>query len=164
MTAGTGTAVAALAAGALAQFLAEVVLPARLVPNLLVLALVYLYHHNGIRWRIDGAFWSGLFLGLMLRQPPGVYSLAALLALALAAAVRGALSRRSSLSTLFEVLLASLVFDLVVVLLLSRPVLVGLPAFLSPLVWRMMMTTVAYVGLSIFGGMAGLVARRAGGR
>jgi cell shape-determining protein MreD len=164
MTARTVRGCSALAAGVLAQFLLEVVLPARLVPNVLLLSLIYLYHHNGYRWRVDGAFWAGLALGLMLRQPPGAYSLAALLALALSAGVRGALARRSPLSTLLEVLVASAAFDLLVVLLLARPVLVGLPAFVHPLLWRTAMTAAAYVMLSLAGGMAGLVARRAGGR
>lgn len=159
MSGRTASALLALGLAVTLQTLLEALLPGRAVPNLYILTLVYLCHHRGRRWRVDGAFWSGLVLGAMLRQPPGAYSLAALLALAVAASFRKALARRSSAGTLLEVTAASLLFDLVIVLLLGRPVLLSLPAYLVPLASRMVLTVALFLATSLVSGLAGLLSR-----
>lgn len=150
-----------LALGLLAQFLLEASLPSGLVPNVMLLALIYLHHRRGYRWRVDGAFWSGLLLGLMLKQQPGAYALAAMASVSIAASVRGSLARRSSLSTLMEVLVAGLIFDLIIVLLLGRPVLVCLPAYVAPLLKRGVLTALAYLVLALAGSLGRVITGRA---
>ncbi len=159
MRGGKVGALAVLFAAMTGQLLLEVILPSRAVPCVYIITLVYLGHRRGYRWRIDGAFWSGLLLGAMLKQPPGAYSLAALLALAAATAVRGSLARHSSLGMLLEVATAAVVFDLVVVILVGRPVLVSLPAYLAPVAWRAALTSFLFLALSLLSGFAGMIPR-----
>lgn len=159
MTAGTAGSLAAMGLAIAGQLLLEAALPSRAVPNIYLLALVYLCHKRHPRWRTDGAFWSGLAMGAVLSQPPAAYSLAALLAVFLAFSVRGALARRSPLGMLLEVAVASLVFDLVSVVLLGRPVLASLPAYLTPVAWRAVLTSAVFLLVSLLSGFARLLPR-----
>ena len=159
MTGRTAGSLAAMGLAITGQLLLEAALPFWAVPNIYLLTLVYFCHNRSSRWRVEGAFWSGLVLGAMLRQPPGAYSLAALLSLFLSSSVRGALARRSSLGMLLEVAAASLAFDLVTVVLLGRPVLVSLPTFLFPMVWRAALTSALFLVLSLLSGFARLLPR-----
>jgi len=159
MTSETAGSLAVMGLAVTGQLLLEAALPSRSVPNIYLLTLIYLCHNRGRLWRVDGAFWSGLLLGAMLRQPPGAYSLAALLAMFLSSAVRGSLARRSSLGMLLEVAAASVAFDLVTVLLLGRPVLASLPAYLLPVAWRAVLTSAAFLAIWLLFGLTRLIPR-----
>jgi len=105
------------------QFLLEVTLGRVLVaPNLLSLALVYLMLNRSTRWSIDGAFWSGLCLDLLLHQPLGASSLALMCGLYISRRLAGASAGESRVMLLVLTALASIVSDsiFIVVASLSR--------------------------------------------
>ena len=101
-----------LALTVIVQFLLEVTLGRVLVaPNLLSLALVYLMLNRSTRWSIDGAFWSGLCLDLLLHQPPGASSLALMCGLYISRRLAGASAGESRVMLLVLTALASIVSD-----------------------------------------------------
>jgi len=105
------------------QFLLEVTLGRVLVaPNLLSLALVYLMLNRSTRWSIDGAFWAGLCLDLLLHQPLGASSLALMCGLYISRRLAGASAGESRVMLLVLTALASIVSDsiFIVVASLSR--------------------------------------------
>ncbi|MBD3278186.1 MAG: hypothetical protein GF388_07800, partial [Candidatus Aegiribacteria sp.] len=69
--------VALLSVTVLVQFLLELTLGRLYVaPSLIPFCLVYLYENYGNVWSIEGAFWSGLCLDMLLHQPLGSSSIA----------------------------------------------------------------------------------------
>lgn len=103
------------------QFLMEVTLGRILTaPSILSLALVYLMLNRGTRWSIDGAFWSGLSLDLLLHQPPGASSLALMCGLYVSRRIAGASAGESRMMLLVLTAITSLVSDAVFILVVSR--------------------------------------------
>ncbi len=103
------------------QFLMEVTLGRILAaPSILSLALVYLMLNRGTRWSIDGAFWSGLSLDLLLHQPPGASSLALMCGLYVSRRIAGASAGESRMMLLVLTAITSLVSDSVFMLVVSR--------------------------------------------
>ena len=111
-----------LSATVVIQFLLELTVGrVLLAPSLLPLALVYLTENHGRKWAVDGAFWSGLCLDLLLHQPPGSSSLA-LLAGLYAARILGEISAGVGRgSFLLMVTVAVVVSDSVFIIVASRP-------------------------------------------
>lgn len=102
------------------QFLLEVTLGRVLVaPNLLSLALVYLMLNRSTRWSVDGAFWSGLCLDLLLHQPLGASSLALMCGLYISRRLAGASAGESRVMLLVLTALASIVSDSIFIVVAS---------------------------------------------
>jgi len=102
------------------QFLLEVTLGRVFVaPNLLSLALVYLMLNRSTRWSIDGAFWSGLCLDLLLHQPLGASSLALMCGLYISRRLAGASAGESRVMLLVLTALASIVSDSIFIVIAS---------------------------------------------
>jgi hypothetical protein len=89
-------------------------------PSVLSLALVYLMLNRGSRWSIDGAFWSGFSLDLLLHQPPGASSLALMCGLYVSRKIAGASAGESRMMLLVLTAITSVVSDTVFILVVSR--------------------------------------------
>ncbi len=113
-----------------------------LTPSLLPLVLVYFAENHGSRWAVDGAFWSGLCLDLLLHQPPGSSSLA-LLAGLYAAGILGEISAGEGRgSFLLMAAVAVVVSDSVFIIVASRPFGSGFSSMLLLSLPRLLITTV----------------------
>lgn len=133
------------------QFLMEVTL-GRLMfaPNLLVPMLVYLSMNRDRGWGIQGAFFTGLCLDLLTHQPPGTSSLAMILGILAARSVLSTTTAVGAVSFYSHAALASVVSDILFILLASRPpglffgqrVLLVLPRTLLPLLLLAVFQTV----------------------
>lgn len=111
-------------------------------PSLLTLVLVYLSENFEKKWAIDGAFWSGFVLDLLLHQPPGSSSLALLVGL-FAARSFGALSSGEGRGYLLSMTaIAVLVSDTLFIVLASRPIGSGFNHVLLLVIPRMILTVV----------------------
>lgn len=105
------------------QFLLEVTLGRVVVaPAVLVPVLVYLSLSDSDYWSLEGAFWSGFFIDLLLHQPPGVSSLAMLSGIALSGKMLQITTGAHEMTFLMNALTASLFSDLFFVFLAARPV------------------------------------------
>ncbi len=92
-----------------------------LAPSFLPLVLVYLAENHGRKWAVDGAFWSGLGLDLLLHQPLGSSSLALLAGLYAAGILGEVSSGEGRGSFLLMAAMAVLVSDSVFIIVASRP-------------------------------------------
>lgn len=124
------------------QFLLEVTLGRfAFAPNLLVPMLVYLSMNRDGGWGIQGAFFSGLCLDLLTHQPPGTSSLSIILGVFAAQTLLSATTAAGAVSFYSHAAIASIVSDILFILLASRPpglffgqrVLVVFPRILVPL-------------------------------
>lgn len=111
-----------LCATVMVQFLLEVTLGRIFfAPSLIPFCLVFLYENYGNVWSIEGAFWSGLCLDLLLHQPPGSSSIAFLAGL-YAADLAGRISAGAGRGYIVVMtVLAVLVSDSVFIVIASRP-------------------------------------------
>jgi len=111
-----------LAGAVIFQFMLELTIGRiALAPSMLPLALVYLGENRGGNWTIDGAFWSGLCIDLLLHQPPGSTSIALLTGLA-AATWLGRFSAGEGIGNLILMTAAAVaVSDIVFIIVASRP-------------------------------------------
>lgn len=113
----------ALAFAVLLQFLLELTAGRVFVaPSIVPFMLVYLWEHHESFWAVDGAFWAGLCLDLLLHQPVGSSSIAFLTGMY-------AVSRLSRISAgggrgylIGMTSIAVAVSDTVFILVASRPV------------------------------------------
>ncbi len=140
-----------LGAAVIAQFIIELA-PGRgwFTPSLLPLLLLYLSENHGAAWGVDGAFWAGLALDLLLHQPPGASSLALLLGLRASFLIMGSSAGEERVYLLAAVASAVVVSDGVFVLLASRPVGAGLPQGLLIALSRALVTTaLGWLGLAL---------------
>jgi cell shape-determining protein MreD len=113
--------VALLSATVVLQFLMEVTLGRVFVaPNLMALTLVYLMLNGGTRWSIDGAFWSGLCLDLLMHQPPGASSFALMCGLYVSRRIAGASAGENRMVLLVLTAISTVVSDSVFILVVSR--------------------------------------------
>jgi len=158
---GSGQVLALLAAIVL-QVLLEVTLGRIFVaPNLVVLTLVLLAVSYGDFWAVEGCFWAGICLDLVLHQPVGASSLSMLTGLSVGMLLLSASSRESRLTVLASAAAAALVSDGVFMVVASRPFVTSLGTSLLLVVPRAAMT--AAVGLLGMGAasLAGLARREA---
>ena len=106
-------------------------------PSLIPFMLVYLSENFESYWAVDGAFWSGLCLDMLLHQPLGSSSLGLLVGMYFA----GLFSRISSgegIGYLVSMtVIAAFLSDVVFVLVASRPVGSGF----SPVMFRILSRT-----------------------
>ena len=111
-----------VAAGVLIQFLMEVTFGRVLIaPAVLVPVLVYLSISREDYWSIEGAFWSGFALDLLLHQTPGTTSLAMLLGIALSRWLLEITTGAVKMTFVAGALTASVFTDLFFILLASSP-------------------------------------------
>lgn len=123
------------------QFLLELTLGRSFVaPSILSLTLVYMTLNRGTAWAVDGAFWSGLCLDLLLHQPPGASSLALITGLW----VVRMLSRISAGEGMGNILamtaVATIVSDFVFIVIASEPFGSGFGGLLLMVLPRTLMT------------------------
>jgi hypothetical protein len=142
-----------LSGAVVVQVLLEVTLGRVFVaPNLVALVLVHLTVSYGDFWAVEGCFWSGIVLDLVLHQPPGASSLSLICGLSVAMLLLAASSRENRLTLLAAATGASLVSDAVFVTIASRPLLTSLGADMLMIFPRAAMT--ALCGLLVIGAAA----------
>ncbi len=113
---------AAVALVLIVQFLMEATLGRLLfAPNLLVPMLVYLGMNRDSGWDIQGAFFTGVCLDLLTHQPPGTSSLSMILGILAARSVLSTTTAAGAVSFYSHAALASVVSDILFILLASRP-------------------------------------------
>jgi cell shape-determining protein MreD len=110
-------------------------------PALVPFMLVYFSENFEGYWAVDGAFWSGLVLDLLLHQPVGCSSIALLLGMYVAGLFRSISSSEGRGYLLGMTMIATLVSDTVFILLASRPIGSGLGKQLLAVLPRLAVTT-----------------------
>ncbi len=106
-----------------AQFLFEVTFGRIFVaPAILVPVLVYLSLSDSDFWSVEGAFWSGFVIDLLLHQPLGVSSISMLAGIALAERFLKVATGILEMTFVIKALLASLLSDLFFIFLAARPI------------------------------------------
>ncbi len=128
------------------QFLIELTVGRGFVaPSLVPFVLVYFSENYEKMWAVDGAFWSGLCLDLLLHQPPGSSSLALLTGLYAAKAFRRLSSGEGKGYLISMTAIAVLVSDTVFILVASRPPGSGFSSVLIPVIPRAVLTVIVGV-------------------
>lgn len=148
------------------QFLLELTIGRIFIaPSLIPLVLIYFSVNYESLWAIDGAFWSGIVLDLLMHQPPGSSSLAFLLGL-FAARAFSKLSSGEGRSYILSVMaIAVLVSDTVFVLVASRPIGSGFSSVLLIVVPRMIISVIiGALLLSVISWINGIRSRNVTGR
>lgn len=151
----------AIAAAVLLQFLLELTAGRVFVaPSIIPFVLVYMWEHYESFWAVDGAFWAGLCLDLLLHQPVGSSSIAFLVGMY-------AVSRLSRISSgggrgylIGMTSIAVAVSDTVFILLASRPLGSGFGPVLLQVFPRVGLTAV--VAAAVLFAASGLTGLRAG--
>ncbi len=111
-----------VSAAVILQFLLEVTLGRTLVaPALVVPALVYLSISREDYWSIEGAFWTGLVMDMLLHHPPGTSSLAMILGISLSGWIMRITTGAVRMTFVANALIASLISDTLFVFLASSP-------------------------------------------
>ncbi|MEA3267283.1 MAG: hypothetical protein U9P42_10135 [Candidatus Fermentibacteria bacterium] len=135
------------------QFLLEVTLGRIAVaPAVLVPVLVYLSLSDSDYWSLEGAFWSGFVIDLLLHQPPGVSSLAMLLGIALSGRILQITTGAHEMTFLINAFMASLFSDLFFIFLAGRPVGSGFSVFAFMIVPRILFPMLIYLGIFFLAG------------
>lgn len=130
--------------GVVLQLLLEVTLGRVFAaPNAIVLILTYLSINYGDVWSIEGAFWSGASLDLLLHQPLGCSSLALLLGLTAGRLMLAAVPGENRLTLVLSGALAGFVCDSVFMLSASRPLFSNTGAVFPELLPRLLLTLTA---------------------
>lgn len=125
------------------QFLLELTIGRIFIaPSLVPLLLVYLSENYGNIWAVDGAFWSGIVLDLLLHQPPGSSSLALLIGLFAAKTFSKLSSGEGRTYLLSMMTIAVLVSDTVFILVASKPIGSGFSPVLLLVVPRAVITVI----------------------
>lgn len=147
------------------QFLLEVTAGRIFVaPSLIPFMLVYLSENYERAWAVEGAFWAGLCLDLLLHQPVGSSSLAFLIGMFTAGLFSSLSSAESSGFLIGMTAIAAAVSDLVFILVASRPVGSGFGPVLLKVLPRTGMTIL--VAALVLGGatlLTGLRSRKVAG-
>jgi len=106
----------------LVQFLLEVTLGRAIVaPAVLVPVLVYLSLSRSDFWAIEGVLISGLVLDILLHQLPGVSSLSMLCGIAMSDMLLKITTGALRMTFVVNALIASLLSDILFILLAARP-------------------------------------------
>lgn len=138
------------------QFLLEVTLGRVFVaPAVLVPVLVYLSLSDSDYWVIEGAFWSGFAMDLLLHQPVGVSSLAMLAGIAVSGRLLRVTTGALEMTFVFNALLASIATDLIFIFLASRPVGSGFSAASLLILPRIMLPVLLYLAVPFISGTRG---------
>ena len=108
--------------GVLLQFIFEITLGrVAVAPAILVPLLVYLSISRGDYWSIEGAFWSGFMLDLLLHHTPGVSSLAMILGISFSGWLLRVTTGAAQMTFVASALIASVFSDIIFILLASYP-------------------------------------------
>lgn len=156
---------AALAVTVIFQFMLEVTAGKVFVaPSLVPFMLVYLSENFEGFWAVEGAFWSGLCLDLLLHQPVGSSSVAYLAGMYAAGMFSRVSSGEGSGFLISMTAIAAAVSDAVFILLASRPIGSGFGPVLLKVVPRTALTvTVAAAVLLGASWLTGLRSRNVTG-
>lgn len=158
---GTG-GVLAVSGAVVIQFLLEVTLGRVFTaPDVLLLVLVYLSMSRGGRWSIEGAFWAGLGLDMLLHQPVGASSLALLAGMKAAELIFGAVPRESRGAYLLAAGAGSIVCDIVFFAAASRPFILSLDSDMLVVLPRAALTLAVGSAAAAAGTLAGMLRREA---
>jgi len=111
-------------------------------PSIVPLVLIYFSENYEKFWAVDGAFWSGIALDLLLHQPLGSSSLALLAGLAGARIFSRLSSGEGSGYLLSMTAIAVIVSDTVFILTASRPIGSGFSSRLLLIIPRTALTVV----------------------
>jgi len=132
-----------LAVAVIIQFLLELTVGRVFVaPSLVPFVIVYLSENYEKMWAVEGAFWSGLCLDLLLHQPPGSSSLAFLAGLFAAKAFSRLSSGEGKGYFLSMTAIAVMVSDTVFILAASRPAGSGFSSVLLLVIPRVILTVI----------------------
>ncbi len=132
-----------LAIAVIIQFLLELVAGRVFVaPSIIPFVLVYLSENYEKVWAIDGAFWSGICLDLLMHQPPGSSSIALLAGLYAAKGFSKLSSGEGKSYLISMTVIAVLVSDMVFILVASRPLGSGFSSALLLVVPRVVLTVI----------------------
>lgn len=132
-----------LAAAVIIQFLLELTAGRVFVaPSLVPFVLVYLSENYERMWAVNGAFWSGLCLDLLLHQPLGSSSLAFLAGMYAAKAFSKLSSGEGKGYLLSMTAIAVLVSDTIFILIASRPLGSGFSSVLLLVIPRVVLTVI----------------------
>lgn len=135
------------------QFLFEVTFSRVLVaPAILIPVLVYLSKSESDYWAIEGAFWSGFALDLLLNQQVGISSLSMLSGIAFSNWVLRELTGVQELTFLVNALIASIVSDLIFILLAARPIGSGYGVATFLIIPRILVPVLLYFIFPLFWG------------
>ncbi len=135
------------------QFLLELTLGRVFVaPAILVPALVYLSLSDSNYWAIEGAFWSGFAIDLLLHQPVGISSLAMLSGIAFSNWVLRKTTGALEMTFVINALVASLITDFLFVFLACRPLGSGFSFTSLLFVPRILFTLLFYLAVPILSG------------
>ncbi len=136
-----------------AQFLLEVTFGRVFVaPAILVPVLVYLSLSDSDFWSIEGAFWSGFVIDLLLHQPLGVSSISMLAGIALAERMLKVATGILEMTFVIKAILASLLSDLFFVFLAARPIGSGFNLDTLLIFPRIVIPLLLYLGLPLLAG------------
>lgn len=139
-----------VSAGILIQFLLEVTLGrVAVAPSVLVPLLVYLSISRSEYWSIEGAFWSGFVMDLLLHQTPGTTSVAMLLGIALSKWLLQITTGAVRLTFVAGALIASVFTDLIFILLASYPPGSGFSISTFLILPRILLPVILYLILPI---------------
>ncbi|NLP05602.1 rod shape-determining protein MreD [Candidatus Fermentibacteria bacterium] len=162
MRSGSAGGVPAVAGAVVLQFMLEVTLGRVFAaPDVLLLVLVYLSINHGDRWSIEGAFWAGLALDMLLHQPPGASSLGLLAGMVVATLVLEAMPRESRGAYLLAGGAGSVACDAVFFAAASRPFILSLDSDMLIILPRAVLTLAAGSAAAAAGILAGMVRREA---
>jgi cell shape-determining protein MreD len=132
-----------LAIAVIIQFLMELTAGRVFVaPSIVPFVLVYLSENYEKMWAINGAFWSGFCLDLLMHQPPGSSSLALLAGLYAAKAFSKFLSGEGKGYLLSMTVIAVLVSDTVFILVATRPLGSGFNSVLFLVIPRVVLSVI----------------------
>ncbi len=112
-------------------------------PSLVPFLLIYLSENYERMWAVNGAFWSGLCLDLLLHQPPGSSSLAFLAGMYAAKAFSKLSSGEGKGYLLSMTAIAVLVSDTIFILIASRPLGSGFSSVLLLVIPRVVLTVIS---------------------
>lgn len=111
-----------VSAAVILQFLLEVTLGRVLVaPALVVPTLVYLSISREDYWSIEGAFWTGIVMDMLLHHPPGTSSLAMILGISFSGWIMRITTGALRMTFAANALIASLVSDTIFIFLAYSP-------------------------------------------
>lgn len=162
MRPGAAGGVPAVAGAVVLQFMLEVTLGRVFAaPDVLLLVLVYLSMNRGDRWSIEGAFWSGLGLDMLLHQPVGASSLGLLAGMGVATLVLDAVPRESRGAYLLAAGAGSLVCGAGFFAAASRPLILSLDSDILVILPRTALTLAAGAAATAAGVVAGMLHREA---
>lgn len=137
--------------GIILQFLLEVTLGrVAAAPAVLVPLLVYMSISRDDYWSIEGAFWSGIVIDLLLHHPPGTSSLAMLLGIALSRWILEITTGAARMTFVAGAVTASIITDLLFILLAASPSGSGFSPATLLILPRILLPVMLYLSVPFF--------------